>query len=63
MSYKVVVDLSKCDGNGSCAEVCPQSCFLEPKSGKAVLAEGYECIDCEGCVSACPKEAIAIVEG
>ena len=57
-----MVDLSKCDGNGSCVDVCPQSCFSEPAGGKAVLKAGYDCIGCEGCVSACPKEALSLVE-
>lgn len=61
MPYKVVIDWPKCDGNGSCADVCPQACFLEPQDGKAALKDGYDCIGCEGCVAACPKEAITIL--
>jgi NAD-dependent dihydropyrimidine dehydrogenase PreA subunit len=63
MAYKVLIDLIACDGNGSCTEICPQACFAEPKDGKAVLLEGYECIGCEGCVSSCPKDAITIAGG
>lgn len=62
MAYNIRVDMATCDGNGSCTEVCPQGCFLEPEGGKAALAPNYDCIGCEGCVSACPKSAIVIVE-
>jgi NAD-dependent dihydropyrimidine dehydrogenase PreA subunit len=62
MAYRVVIDLVKCDGNGSCVDVCPQACFREPEGGKAVLNEGYDCIGCEGCVEACPKEALLVLE-
>jgi NAD-dependent dihydropyrimidine dehydrogenase PreA subunit len=61
MPYKVVIDWPKCDGNGSCTDVCPQACFLEPQAGKAALKDDYDCIGCEGCVAACPKNAITIL--
>jgi NAD-dependent dihydropyrimidine dehydrogenase PreA subunit len=62
MAFKVVIDMEKCNGNGSCFDACPQDCFEQPKDGKAVLKSGYECINCEGCVASCPESAIEIVE-
>jgi NAD-dependent dihydropyrimidine dehydrogenase PreA subunit len=62
MAYKVVIDMEKCEGNGSCFDACPQGCFEQPRDGKAVLVDGYECIDCEGCVESCPVSAIEIQE-
>jgi len=42
--------------------MCPQDCFYEPVNGKAALKENYDCIGCLGCVNACPKEALTLVE-
>jgi NAD-dependent dihydropyrimidine dehydrogenase PreA subunit len=62
MSYRIVIDFDRCDGNGTCRDMCPQDCFYEPVNGKAALKENYDCIGCLGCVNACPKEALTLVE-
>lgn len=39
-----------------CVLVCPVDCFYE--SGKQLVIDPDECIDCSACVAECPVEAI-----
>lgn len=59
--YMVTVNKEKCDGDGSCVNVCPQAVF-ELADGKAEPANMNECINCETCVENCPQAAITITE-
>jgi NAD-dependent dihydropyrimidine dehydrogenase PreA subunit len=58
---KVTVDKGKCDGDGVCADVCPQNVF-EIQSGKAVPVNEGDCINCQACVEGCPQKAITVEE-
>jgi MinD superfamily P-loop ATPase len=51
-----VVDESKCDGCGKCAEVCAFNAILAFKSQTIVLPE--LCHGCGGCTLLCPRGAI-----
>lgn len=62
MSYQINIDFDKCDGCGSCQEVCPQECYDDVVDGKTVVKDDAECIGCEACVSSCPNDAIEIIE-
>lgn len=59
--YMVVVDKEKCDGDGACANVCPQSVF-KMVDGKSEPENMSECINCETCIENCPQDAITITE-
>jgi NAD-dependent dihydropyrimidine dehydrogenase PreA subunit len=59
--YKVTVDNGKCDGDGACADVCPQNVF-EIQNNKAVPVNMADCINCEACVEGCPQKAITVAE-
>lgn len=48
------VDVTKCDGSGICAEVCPTGAF---KVGDEVVTDGDLCTWCSACVKRCPNEA------
>jgi Fe-S-cluster-containing hydrogenase component 2 len=46
-----------CDQCGSCAEVCPTGCIRQDEKG-AWIIHGEECIGCNACVEACPKQVM-----
>jgi Fe-S-cluster-containing hydrogenase component 2 len=53
----VIVDVEKCTGCGTCAEVCPVEA-VKVENEKAVVDE-EACIDCGTCIEECPEEAIS----
>ncbi len=55
------IDVSKCIGCGSCAEVCPEGDVLAVIAGKAAIVNGHKCIGHGLCAEACPVGAIEIV--
>jgi NAD-dependent dihydropyrimidine dehydrogenase PreA subunit len=59
--YMVTIDKGKCDGDGTCANVCPQSVF-KVEGGKADPVNMSECINCLTCVENCPQQAITVNE-
>lgn len=59
--YMVTVDKGKCDGDGTCSNVCPQSVF-KVEGGKAEPVNMSECINCLTCVENCPQQAITVNE-
>jgi len=65
---KVEVDLNKCDGNGTCVDVCPVDVFelqeLAEYEGKtkAVVVDNDAGIACRACEVQCPEQAITITE-
>ena len=54
----VKVDLEKCTGCGSCAEVCPVDAIRIEKD-KAKIDEN-ECVDCGTCIDECQSEALSM---
>ncbi len=59
--FMVTVDKSKCDGDGTCVNLCPQSVF-KLDGGKADPVNMSECINCLTCVENCPQQAITVTE-
>ncbi|MHA1681042.1 MAG: 4Fe-4S binding protein [Promethearchaeota archaeon] len=62
MSYKINVDMEKCEGCAVCQDVCPQECYGDVVEGKITIVDDYECIGCEACANSCPNDAIEIIE-
>lgn len=65
MSYRVVVDLERCESNALCMAICPEVFQLGDDDTLAVLherpAESLRAM-VEGAVAQCPRHAIEIVE-
>lgn len=51
------VNKKKCNGCGTCVEICPVNAIKIVKE-KAVIND--ECVECGACVSTCPNAAISI---
>ncbi len=59
--YMVTIDKKKCDGDGTCVNVCPQLVF-KLADGKADPVNMSECINCLTCTENCPQQAITVSE-
>jgi NAD-dependent dihydropyrimidine dehydrogenase PreA subunit len=65
---KIAVDLTKCNGDGVCADVCPvevyelQELAEYPGEQKSVPVNADDCILCMACVASCPTGAITVEE-
>jgi ferredoxin len=44
--------------DGTCIDVCPMDCIHGADQDKMLFIDPEECIDCGGCVPACPVDAI-----
>ena len=54
----VKVDLEKCTGCGTCAEVCPvEAIKIEDDKAQVDQEEG---VDCGTCVEECPEGALSL---
>lgn len=53
------VNKDKCNGCGTCVEVCPMSVFKMEKN-KSVVKKPDECIACRACEAQCPTTAIKV---
>jgi len=51
------VDLDKCKGIGTCAEVCPVEAITVEDKAKI---DEETCVDCGTCIDECPEEAISL---
>jgi NAD-dependent dihydropyrimidine dehydrogenase PreA subunit len=57
----IEVDAEKCDGCGSCVDICPNEVF-EIQDDICVPVNPDDCLECESCVAECPNEAITLSE-
>ncbi|MCD6434326.1 MAG: 4Fe-4S binding protein [Candidatus Diapherotrites archaeon] len=53
------VDKEKCNGCGTCVQVCPMKVF-EVKDNKAEVVKPEACIGCRACEVSCPNKAIEV---
>ena len=58
----VTVDKTKCDGDGTCVNVCPQAVF-KLENGKAEPVNMSECINCLTCWIYCPDSSVITKDG
>ncbi|HOY09935.1 MAG TPA: 4Fe-4S binding protein [Candidatus Omnitrophota bacterium] len=53
----VNVDINKCDGCGTCKDICPVDA-IKVENSKASISDA--CIECCACVNECPSEALSL---
>ena len=58
---EVKVNKDKCDGCGTCVDVCPVEVF-EVIEEKSTVKNPNECLACRACEVQCPNSAIEIIE-
>jgi len=58
---EVKVDQEKCDGCGTCVDVCPVDVF-ELREEKSYVVNNDECLVCKACEVQCPNGAIEVIE-
>ena len=61
--YRLEIDEEKCNGCGTCAEVCPILAIdFDPVRKKAFVNDITQCLICKQCLDVCQAGAI-IMEG
>ena len=58
----LLFDVEKCNGCGSCAEVCPHAVF-DVTEGKAQMSKKDLCMECGACALNCAAGAITVNPG
>jgi len=58
---EIKIDLEKCDGCGTCVDICPVE-VLEIRNEKSTVVNLNECLVCRACEVQCPNSAIEIIE-
>lgn len=56
-----VLDKDKCNGCGTCVEICPDDVFFDSKKGEVpVVSYPEECWHCNACVLECSEGAVKL---
>jgi ferredoxin len=61
-TFRVVLDVDRCTGEGTCQQVCPRNCFVvQGRPGKATMPGADRCVQCGACIVQCPCDALSFV--
>lgn len=56
---EIALDEERCEGDGSCEQVCPTEVFEWRTDRRAIeLARGERCVQCGACIVQCPCDAL-----
>jgi NAD-dependent dihydropyrimidine dehydrogenase PreA subunit len=59
---RIALDSDRCEGIGSCEDVCPTNVFeVDRKEGSARLERDERCVQCGACIVQCPLDALSFV--
>jgi ferredoxin len=53
----VKVDLNKCNGCGTCKDICGVNA-IKIENGKAAISD--DCVECSACINECPTGALSL---
>ena len=60
--FDVEIDLTKCEGTGICADVCPRNCYeLDTEKRKIRMPRQRFCVQCAACIVQCPYDALYFI--
>jgi NAD-dependent dihydropyrimidine dehydrogenase PreA subunit len=55
----IAIDEDKCQGIGSCVDVCPRDCYeMDIRRQVIVMSRGESCVQCAACIVQCPCDAL-----
>jgi NAD-dependent dihydropyrimidine dehydrogenase PreA subunit len=60
--YSILIDTTKCEGDGDCVESCPVTILAVVDSKAVVKGDPNECLGCMACTTTCTNEAITVQE-
>jgi NAD-dependent dihydropyrimidine dehydrogenase PreA subunit len=56
-------DADRCNGCGTCIEVCPQGVFVPAGKGSVTVADRDACLECGACARNCARGAVSVRPG
>jgi NAD-dependent dihydropyrimidine dehydrogenase PreA subunit len=57
------LEAEKCNGCGTCLEVCPQGVFARAGKGAVAIVDRDACLECGACTRNCERGAVSVRAG
>lgn len=58
-AFKLIV--TKCSGEGECADICVVHVFRKGPQGECVVTNGALCIGCMACIAQCMENGVTVI--